>query len=182
MKIRAMVICACLLAAVPAFANDGPPSDASIQQLLDLTNVRQLLDQMKAQLDSMMASAVHDAQQGQPSTPERQAVIDRMRSKMAGVVNEVLSWETLEPIYVRTYRASLTQDELNGIIAFYSSSAGQAFTKKMPLIMQNVMIEMQGVMKPMQQKMAGIQKQAIQELKDLKTPPAAAAVHGSSTS
>jgi uncharacterized protein len=182
MKIRHLVICACLLATAPAFANDGPPSDASIQQLLDLTNVRQLLDSMKGQVDTLMATAVRSAQQGQPLTPERQAVIDRMKSKMAGVVSEVLSWETLEPIYVRTYRASLTQDELDGMIAFYSSAAGQAFIKKMPLIMQNVMGEMQGVMKPMQQKMAEIQQQAIQELKNLNAQPAPAAAHGGSTS
>jgi uncharacterized protein len=181
MKIRHLVIVACLLAA-PAIANDGPPSDASIQQLLDLTNVRQLLDGMKGQVDNMMATAVRNAQQGQPLTPERQAVIDRMKSRMAGVVGEVLSWETLEPIYVRTYRASLTQDELDGMIAFYSSAAGQAFIKKMPLIMKNVMGEMQEVMKPMQAKMAEIQQQAIQELKNLNTQPAAAPAHGGSTS
>jgi|HubBroStandDraft_4_1064222.scaffolds.fasta_scaffold377104_2 hypothetical protein len=169
MKFRYLAICACLLVAAPAIANDAPPTDESIHQLLTLTNARQLLDQLKVQVDSMMASAMREAQQGQTLTPERQAVLDRMKAKMAAVMNQSLNWDSLEPMYVRTYRASLTQDELDGMLKFYRSSAGQAFIKKMPLIMQNVMTEMQGMIKPMQQKLVEIQRQTMQELQDLKS-------------
>jgi uncharacterized protein len=183
MKIRAWIICGCLLAAAPATANDHPPSDASIDQLLTLTNVRQLLDQMKAQFDSMIAAGMQAAQQGQPLSPERQAIVDRMKTKMMAVMTETLNWDYLEPIYIRTYRASLTQDELDGMIAFYASAPGQAYIHKIPVIMQNVMVEMQGMLKPMQEKLAEIQKQTIQELKDLKaSQEASAKSHGASTS
>jgi uncharacterized protein len=183
MKIRNLVICVCLLAASPAFANDGPPSEASIQQLLTLTNVRQLLDQLKGQFDSMIAAGMRAAQQDHPLTPERQAILDRMKTRMAAVIAETLSWDSLEPIYVRTYRASLTQDELDGMIAFYASAPGQAYIHKIPVIMQNVMGEMQGMLKPMQEKLAEIQKQTVQELKDLKpAQDAPAKSHGGSTS
>jgi hypothetical protein len=40
-------------------------------------------------------------------------------------------------------------------------------TKKMPLVMQNVMGEMQSVMKPMQVKMREIQRETMQELQAL---------------
>jgi hypothetical protein len=39
--------------------------------------------------------------------------------------------------------------------------------KKLPLVMQNVMGEMQGIIQPLQEKMLAIQKEAMQELKDL---------------
>jgi uncharacterized protein len=180
MKIRQLVCCICLLAAVPVFADDAPPTEQSIQQLLELTNVRQLLDQIKLQFDSMMSAAIRDAQQGQTLTPERQAVVDRMKAKMSAVMKETLNWDTMMPLYVRTYRASLTQDELDGMIAFYQSPPGQAYIKKMPVIMQNVMVEMQAMIKPMQQKMVEIQKETLQELKNL--PPADSAAQGGSTS
>jgi uncharacterized protein len=168
MNIVNLVICACLLVAGPAVANnDAPPTEESIQQLLQLTNVRQLLDQMKVQVETMMAAALRDAQQGQALTPERQAVLDRMKAKMTAVVNDTLNWDTLVPIYLRTYRASLTQSELDGMIRFYKSPAGQAFIKKMPLIIQNVMAEVQGMVKPMQQKLVEIKEQSLQELQDL---------------
>jgi uncharacterized protein len=168
MNLRLVAIYACLLAAAPAIANNSPPTEESVQELLTLTNAHQMLDQLKIQMDSLMASAVRDAQQGQTLTPERQAILDRMRSKMTAVITQTLNWNDLEPMYVRTYRASLTQDELDGMLEFYKSPAGQAYIKKLPVIMQNIMGEMQGMIKPMQQQMAEIQKQAIQELKDLK--------------
>ena len=56
-------------------------------------------------------------------------------------------------------------------------------SKLTPVIMQNVMVEMQGMLKPMQDKLAEIQKQTIQELKDLKaSQDASAKSHGGSTS
>jgi uncharacterized protein len=168
MKARHLVICALLIIAAPAIANEAPPSEESIQQLLQLTNVHQLLNEMKGQMDGFMNNAMHSAQQSQTMTPERQAILDRMRDKMTAAVNESLNWDTMLPMYVRIYQASLTQRELDGIIDFYQSPAGQAYTKKMPLIMQNVMSEMQGMMKPLQQKLVEIQKEATQELKDLK--------------
>ena len=176
MRVSHLVIVGLLSVTGPAIANDAPPSEASIQELLQVTNVRQLLDQMKGQMDGIMANAMQAAQKGQTLTPERQAILDRMRQKMAAAVGESLNWDTLMPIYVRTYQASLTQDELDGILNFYQSPAGQAYTKKMPLIMQNVMGEMQAMMKPLQQKLADIQKETLQELKDLK------ASQGASTS
>jgi hypothetical protein len=169
MAIRPVCICAFLLAAAPAIANDAPPTEESIKQLLTLTNAHQMLDQVRLQMDSLMGNAMRDALQGQTLTPERQAVLDRMKAKMVTVINQSLNWDDLEPMYVRTYRASLTQDELDGMLNFYTSPAGQAYIKKMPVIMQNIIAEMQGMIKPMQHKMVEIQRQAIQELKDLKT-------------
>src|ERR1700685_4656814 len=106
MNIRHLAFCACLLAAAPAIADGTPPSDQSIQELLTLTNAHQLLDQVKIQMDSLMASAMRDALQGQTLTPERQAVLDRMKAKMVDLINQTLNWSDLEPMYVRTYRAS----------------------------------------------------------------------------
>jgi hypothetical protein len=105
--------------------------------------------------------------QGQTITPEKQAILDRMRTKMEAVIDEMLSWDTLESVYLRTYRASFTQDELDGIMRFYKTRAGQAMIKKMPVVMQNVMAEMQGLLQPMRQRMQEIQRETLQELKDL---------------
>ena len=59
------------------------------------------------------------------------------------------------------------QDEIDGVIKFYKSAAGQAYVKKLPLVMQNVMREMQGLLQPVQEKMMAIQRESLQELKAL---------------
>jgi hypothetical protein len=156
-----------LMSAGAFAANNAPASDASIRQMLELTNARQIIEGVKGQMGAMMNTAMQNATRGQTLTPERQAVIDRMSAKMSAVASDMLTWDALLPIYMRTYRDSFTQDEIDGVIKFYKSAAGQAYVKKLPLVMQNVMREMQGVMKPAQEKMMAIQRETMQELKDL---------------
>jgi hypothetical protein len=148
-------------------ANDAPASDKSIRELLAITDAHKLIDTVRGQVDAMVKASSQQAMQGQTITPEKQAILDRMRTKMEAVIDEMLSWDTLESVYLRTDRASFTQDELDGIMRFYKTRAGQAMIKKMPVVMQNVMAEMQGLLQPMRQRMQEIQRETLQELKDL---------------
>jgi uncharacterized protein len=157
-----------LISAAAAAANNAPASDASIREMLELTNAQQMITGMKGQMTAMMNAAVQNALKGQSITPERQAVLDRMSAKMSAVVTDMLNWNDLLPIYMRTYRESFSQDEIDGAIKFYKSPAGQAYVKKLPLVMQNVMHEMQDFMKSAQDKMLAIQRDSMQELKALK--------------
>jgi uncharacterized protein len=166
-KNRHSVLLACLLLAGPAVANDAPASDESIQELLVITDAHKLIDTMKLQVQGMVRTSSKQAMQGQTMTPAKQAVLDRMQAKMEAALNEMLNWDALQAMYLRTYRASFTQDELDGMMAFYKTPAGIAMIKKMPVVMHNVMGEMQGMMKPMQEKMQEIQRETVQELKDL---------------
>ena len=123
-------------------------------------------------MNTVMSTAMQNAMRGQTLTPEKQAILDRTTAKMSAAAADMLNWDTLLPIYMRTYRDSFTQDEIDGVIRFYKSAAGQAYVKKLPLVMQNVMQEMQGFMKPLQEKMVAIQRESMQELKDLQNKDA----------
>jgi hypothetical protein len=166
-KNRYSLLLACLLLAGPTVANDAPASDESIQELLVLTDAHKLIDTMKVQVQAMIRTSSKQAMQGKTITPEKQAILDRMQAKMEAALDEMLNWDALQAMYLRTYRASFTQDELDGMMAFYRTPAGIAMIKKMPLVMQNVMGEMQSVMKPMQVKMREIQRETMQELQAL---------------
>jgi len=149
-------------------ANNAPASDASIRQMLELTNAQQMLASMKGQMTAMMNTAMQNATKGQTITPERQAVLDRMAANISSVVTDMLNWDDLLPMYLRTYRAAFTQDEIDGVIKFYKSPAGKAYVNKLPAVMQNLMGEMQGFMRTVQEKIQAVQKESLQELKDLK--------------
>jgi hypothetical protein len=167
-KLLATAMVWTLMCGSAAAANNAPASDASIRELLELTDAQQMIASMKGQMTTMMNASMQNAIRGQTVTPERQAIMDRMVDKMSAVVTDMLNWDVLLPIYLRTYRDSFTQDEINGAIKFYKSAAGQAYVKKMPLAMKNVMREMQDFIKPLQEKMLAVQKEFMQELKDLK--------------
>jgi len=165
-KVLATALIGTLICGAATAANNAPASDASIRQMLELTNAQQMIAGMKVQMSTVMNTAMQNAMQGQTLTTERQAIIDRMAAKMSAVLTDMLNWDDLLPIYLRTYRESFTQDEIDGAIKFYKSAAGQAYVKKLPLVLQNVMREMQGFMKPVQEKILAIQKETIQELRD----------------
>jgi hypothetical protein len=106
------------------FANDAPPSDASLQELSTLSRREEAYNSVKAQMDAIISSSVKEASNSQASTPEREAVLDRMRAKMVAACDETLNAQTMQMIMVRVYQATYTQDEVDGLIAFYKTPAG----------------------------------------------------------
>ncbi len=158
-----------LFIAYAAFADDAPPSDTSIQELTTLARSQELFSGMKSQMDAMISSSMKEASQGQTMTPERQAVLDRMRARMTAAYDDALDAQAMQIVMVRVYQATFTQGEVDGLIAFYKTPAGQALINKAPLLMQNTMNEMRAVMRPLTQQIAQIKREGEQELK---APPA----------
>jgi hypothetical protein len=65
---------------------------------------------------------------------------------MMARVADRTSWRNMKPVYVRIYVDTFNQEEIGGISDFYRSSAGQALLKKTPLLTQNIMQAMQGLL------------------------------------
>jgi hypothetical protein len=156
-----------LFVACAAFANDAPPSDASIQELATLSRSQEVFRGMKPQMDAMISSSIKEASQGQTITPQRQAVLDRMREKMVAAYGELINAQAMQMVMLRVYEATYTQDEVDGLIAFYKTPAGQALINKSPLMMQNMMDEMRQLMRPLTQRIIQIKNEGEQELKAL---------------
>jgi hypothetical protein len=145
-------------------APTDPASDASIEEYLKVSNAQALIEGMKGQVATFIKNSMQQAAQGKPLTPQRQAILDHMAQQMSDIVAQTLNWDSLKPMYMRVYHESFTQSELDGIIKFYKTSAGKAMINKLPLVMQNVMGEMQELIKPMQQKMLEIRQNAMQQI------------------
>ena len=86
---------------------------------------------------------------------------------MVAAFDESFNFESIRMITLRVYQATYTQDEVDGLIAFYKTPAGQALISKSPLMMQNMMSEMQTLMRPVTQRMIQIRTEAEQEIKAL---------------
>jgi len=167
MAIRSCFVLTASLISFAAFANDAPPSDASIQELTTLAHTQDVYRGMKPQMDAMISSSIKEASQGQTITPERQAVLDGMRTKMVAAFDESFNAEAMQMVTVRIYQATYTQDEVDGLIAFYKTPAGQALINKNPLLMQNTLDEMRALMHPMIQRINQIKSEGEQQMKAL---------------
>ena len=145
----------------------GAPSDASIATLLEVTKAESMLEGLYANLEQQMRQAMQQgaaqATQGKPLTAEQQRVLEAAPARFARVMREELSWTSMKPMQVQIYRESFTQAEIDGLIAFYRSPAGQAFVAKMPLVLNKSMQLMQQRMPAMMAKLQAAMQEVIAE-------------------
>lgn len=160
------LLLALALACSAAFAAaDTKPSEASIKELLTLTDVSKMLDGMWGQIDGAMKGMIAQNTQGQQLNAAQQAAIAEFQSKYLALMREELSWAKMETLFVRVYQNSLNQEEVDGMIAFYKTPTGQAVVKKMPVLMQQVMTEMPTMVGPLMQKVQPLAQQLDADLK-----------------
>ena len=158
------ILCLLLISATALSAADTVPSEASIRELLTVTDSKKMVDGMMGQMNMMMQNSIREATKGREVSATEQKIVDKTTADMQATMGDVLAWGKLEPLYIRVYQRSLTQEEVDGMIAFYKTPVGQAMIHKMPVIIQNTMTEVQGMMAPVMQKMQQSQQALISEM------------------
>ena len=141
----------------------APASPESIDVLLTATKAQRNVDTMLSNLDPMMRQSMATATKGQQLSAEQQRMMDATRAQFVQVLREEMAWDKMHPLYVQIYQETFTQEEIDGLIAFYKSPAGVAFVEKMPVVMQKSMSLMQSRMAPMMERMKAATQQAIDE-------------------
>ncbi len=153
-------------------AGATPPKEATIRELLTVTKAEKLLDNVRGQMDGLMRTVMDQALQGKTPTPQQQAALDHFRQRMSEAMAESLSWERYEPLYIRLYQQTFTEEELQDMLAFYRSPGGQAMVDKMPAFTENLMKELPGMMADLQPKLQKIQQDFAAEMKAANEPAA----------
>jgi len=152
------------LLVISAAAQAAPPSEASVNRLLDAMQVDKVLDAIKPQLEGMMKQMEQQAQSGKTLSAADQKVFDKFHARVIAIMNKNLTMATLRPQYVRIYAQNFSQEEVDGMTAFYESPTGKAVVTKLPGVMQTVMAEMPKTLAPMMQEMQKAGKDMSDEL------------------
>ena len=143
----------------------APPTEASIKQLLEVAQSHKLADSVMLEMENLMQQTIARVTKGQTVPAKVQKDIDKRRDDLVATMKELLDWKKLEPVYVRIYQKTFTQQEVDGMIAFYKTPAGQAVIGKMPGAMQSTIDEIQGLMGPAMEKLQQMQQDIAVELK-----------------
>jgi hypothetical protein len=124
---------------------DEVSKTAKIEELMQASQVDRMLKVMLDQMKNMQAGQL--AQMIPPGEDrERQEAVQR---KTMALIAERLSFDKCKPIYVKVYAETFTEEEIDGILGFYKSSAGKAMLEKMPQMMARMMPLMQQLMADM---------------------------------
>jgi len=147
-----LAIALAVLAITQAHAQSTKPTQASLNKLFELTNADAMIKNAQASTDTILKNMMQGTMNGKAVTPEQQKALDVFRAKIVKIQTDELNWDVLEPKLSDVYANTLTQEEVDGLIAFYQSPVGKSYASKMPLIMQQSMTAMQGILGPMMKK------------------------------
>jgi uncharacterized protein len=153
-----------------ASALAAAPSNESIEQLLTITKSEQVLGGARANMDNNLQALIAKATQGRELNAKGKKALEDFAKEYKTTMNSELSWSKLKPNYIKVYAETFTQDEINGMLAFYKTPAGQAMIQKMPVVMQKTMIMTQQQVQPIMQKIQTSLNKALHEAQENSTP------------
>jgi hypothetical protein len=152
-----------LLLLTPLFAHaDDAAKKAKIEELMQLTNMNHLMDQMLGQMTQRMKTSATEQEDTLNLTADQKTVYENYQQKMSQLITDSVNWNKMKPIMVQVYSETYTDQELEGILTFYRSPAGQAMVAKSPQLMTKTMTLMM-------QQMSTLQPQIQQLTKDMAT-------------
>ena len=144
------------------------PTTESIETLMAVSGTQKILDSMYGTLEQSMRQSLERTTAGQPVSPEQRRYLDAAPAVFANSVREEMSWEKLKPIFIDLYQDNFTQEEIDGMVAFYKSPVGVAFVNKVPAVMQQAQLRMQVRLQPMLEKMKAAMDQALKDAQAIK--------------
>ena len=139
MKLKLAVV-ALLLGTSVALAQDAGKA-AKVEEMLRLTKTDEMMQQVMSQMKTM---SMDQFEKNLP--PEEKAKAREQQQKIFDLVSAKMSWEKFKPAIVQIYAEVYTDEELDGILAFYRSPAGHAMIEKMPQLMSRTMAVAQKLM------------------------------------
>jgi hypothetical protein len=127
------VLAAALLFSAAAAHADDASKHAKVRELFQLTSMQNRVDQIRvsALAQARSFAAQQFASTGVSAQPDQKGLAAYYQNLNA-LVAEGYNWTKLEPAYEKVYVDLYTEDELDGILAFYRSPVGQAYLSKTP--------------------------------------------------
>src|SRR5438105_3739431 len=135
MKLRSSIAIPALFWAASAAYADEAGRMAKAEEFLRLAKMDDMLRQTLKMVSEQTKSGVMQQMMGVKLPPEKEKEVSAFQDRIAKVIADVFAWEKLKPAYVKLYAEEFSEEELDGIVAFYKSPTGQAMVAKTPSLM-----------------------------------------------
>jgi hypothetical protein len=153
---------------------DEASKRAKAEQLFMLLHMDTMMEQLMGGVKKQVQQITESMPGVDQANPEQKKQITDFQQRVMDAVNQKIGWRALEPDFINLYASTYTEEELDGIITFYKSPAGQKMIEKTPeLTIKSTQIT--------QQKMAELQPQLNQMVQDFMKQMAATTGKPSST-
>ena len=164
-KSKLVLLSLCLAAAVPAARADEASHRAKVEEMLRLTKTESGLHEQLTNLQNRVGELAKQQFNRPTPTPEQTASITEYQGKVQQITAEEVGWEQVRPLIVKLYSDSFTDADLDSIIAFYKSPAGEALVAKMPQVAAKTTSTIQDRIKELQPKLAALTQSYAEKMK-----------------
>jgi uncharacterized protein len=106
---------------------------AKAQEMMALLHTQQMVENIAASLKKQLPDAATSVIGANP-TPEKKNDAAEFIKHADQAIDTELSWSVLQPAFTDIYVKNFTEEQLDGIIAFYKSPAGLAMLTIMPTV------------------------------------------------
>ena len=121
----------CLVGFETAHA-DAVSKARKVHELLAAMHVEETTNRLEQAEEARMDAMSRQQLTGVTLEPDQQKSYDEFRHKVVDLLRSAATWKALEPDFVKLYSDAYTEEELDGILAFYHSSAGRTMLAKTP--------------------------------------------------
>lgn len=174
-RILYIIITACIFS-LPTIAQqnptDAPATQADIERYLQVMHSREMMNQMVDAMLKPVHKMMHEQymQQKDSLPPDFEARMGKMMDDMM----KDMPWQEMLDAMVPAYQKHLTKDDIDALIAFYSSPTGQKVLREMPSLMADSMDAMMPVMRKYIDKVSQrMHEEVLAMLKESEKAPAA---------
>jgi hypothetical protein len=123
-------------------------------------------NQVKQILDSQLKTLGDGSEADAEKERQVRADLEDFQRRMFALMNAHMSWRTMKPVIVEMYDETFTTEELQPLVEFMKSPAGQAYIVKMPTMIGNMMKRMQQVVAEMMPDIQKLNAEFMQQMKE----------------
>jgi hypothetical protein len=132
-KLPLLVIVAISIASVGRAA---PPTIESVDRLLVAAKLDSTIDSMAKNVDRSVRHGAEQAIAPAKLTAADEKILSDLHAKMQTLIKQEMNWTKIKDVFEKVYVETYTQEQINGLIAFYTSPLGQVFAEKQAEITQ----------------------------------------------
>jgi hypothetical protein len=158
---RWIAVLVVMMAVAPCCARaDGAAKQAKVHELLVTMHMDHTVDSMMHSI----AKQLFEVPDANRLTPAQQKLTQNFQDRAMKIVSDRVGWKAVEPDYVKLYENTYSEQEIDGMLAFYKSLAGQAMLAKAPQLSAGVMQIVHSHMGDYQPKMQALQDEYMKQM------------------
>lgn len=111
---------------------DDVSKRAKVEELFTVMKLSEMTERMTAAVRQQIDTALRSTPGMQQITPAQKQLLADYENRSMALANASVGWKALEPEMIDLYASTYTEQEIDGILAFYKSPVGQALLAKTP--------------------------------------------------